>query len=290
MPALLLRRRRLGNGSCRGIAANNPSFIVHRHDRRPNFQWASITHVFRWGCTAQIPTGGGPTGPQVLNKVEAIHLTVDKVAFRKALAAAELSGPIWQQFAQVVFPAVVRPVRHWQGRHTYKVNNNAELNQAVARCVRAAGGWYASPFVDKVAEYRVFVVQGRVACVARKTPSNPQAVAWNVAQGGSFDNVSFDNWPLKAVKQSIKAFNLSDLDFGGVDIMVDAEGGCHVLEINAAPSLTSPYRLSCMAKCFQWIVDKGKDRIGLIEDRGGWRKFVHPAVSAEAQLITGVRA
>ena len=114
------------------------------------------------------------------------------------------------------------------------------------------------------------------------TPGNPEDVAWNVARGGRFDNVPWDQWPLKAVRVSIEAFSLSSLDFGGVDIMVDADGNCFVLEINSAPSLTSPYRQQCMAKAFNYILNGTKERIPLSDRRGGYKKFIHPAICNEA--------
>jgi glutathione synthase/RimK-type ligase-like ATP-grasp enzyme len=147
------------------------------------------------------------------------------------------------------------------------------------------GNYYINEFIDKVAEYRVCVVQGRAVWVAVKTPGNPNDVAWNVNKGGRFDNVKWDDWPLKAVKKSIEAFNLSDLDFGGVDVMVDMEGECYILEINSAPSLTSPYRQECMAKTFDWIVNNGKARIPVSNERGGYTKFIHPAISENARLV-----
>ena len=107
-------------------------------------------------------------------------------------------------------------------------------------------------------------------------------MAWNVARGGRFDNVDWGDWPLKAVKTSIEAFNLSSLDFGGVDVMVDGDGGCYVLEINSAPSLTSPYRQEKMALAIDYMLEHGKERIPLTTERGGYRKFIHPAVSADA--------
>ena len=70
--------------------------------------------------------------------------------------------------------------------------------------------------------------------------------------------------------------------------MVAVEDGnfkCYILEINSAPSLTSPYRQECMAKGFDWIVEHGKDHIPLVEERGGYRKFIHPAVCDKAVLV-----
>jgi hypothetical protein len=77
---------------------------------------------------------------------------------------------------------------------------------------------------------------------------------------------------------------MSKLDFGGVDVMVDAKGNCYVLEINSAPSQTSPYRQSCVAKAFDYMIEKGKDRIGLVEEKGGYLKFIHPAIDEKAKL------
>ena len=129
-------------------------------------------------------------------------------------------------------------------------------------------------------------VQGRVVWVAEKTPDDPSDIAWNVARGGRFDNVRWGDWPLRAVRVSREAFLLSRLDFGAVDVMVDAEGECYVLEINSAPSQTSPYRQKCMAKAFDYIMrNENKERIPVTEARGGWKKFIHPALSDEAILI-----
>ena len=72
------------------------------------------------------------------------------------------------------------------------------------------------------------------------------------------------------------------LDFGGVDVMVVAGGNAYVLEINSAPSQTSPYRQECTAKAFDYIVQYGKERIDVVQERGGYRKFIHPCLTNEA--------
>lgn len=287
---ILLRRRKLGNTSCREIArlaATLGTMISVLRNDRP----VPLGHdtLIRWGCTSEVPIRN------VINTTAAIHQVNDKLGFRRTLNEAGLCPQTWfnvNDYPFMQWPAdilragvVVRPSRHAQGRRLHVANNEGDLR---AFCGRYPGGYYISKLINKVAEYRVFVVQGRAVAVAQKTPGNPQDVAWNVARGGRFDNVHWDNWPLKAVKTSIEAFNLSQLDFGGVDVMVDAEGNCYVLEINSAPSLTSPYRQECMAKALVHILRHGKDRIPLIEGRGGYRKFIHPAVCDTAQLVGGV--
>jgi len=234
----------------------------------------------RWGCTSTVPA------KNVLNTAAAIHEVNDKAKFRVVLDEAELCPPTWQSIfdvpqEEVRLGVVFRPAVHSRGRHIYRCFSMLQLQE----CKYKHPDHYVSKFVDKVAEYRVCVVQGRAVWVAKKTPDDVNDLAWNVAKGGRFDNVRWDDWPLKAVKKSIEAFNLSNLDFGGVDVMVDKGGECYVVEINSAPSLTSPYRQECMAKAFDWIVLHGKKRIPLVEEKGGYSKFIHPAVCDRAKML-----
>lgn len=276
----ILRRRKLGRTSCREITRLSKTGIrLFRNDDRhlPN---DPNELCIRWGCTSEVAS------KTVLNRSQAIHQAADKAGYRRLLSPKNLCPKTY--FTREELPdlngehdhsLIFRPRNHHQGRHLYVVERPEEVDGAIRKC---GPGWYASEYINKVAEYRVFIVSGRCVAVAQKTPANPQAVAWNVAQGGRFDNVKWDEWPLKAVKVSIEAFNLSGLDFGGVDIMVDAKGGVFVLEINSAPSLTSPYRQECMAKAFDYISVHGKNMIPLTDDRGGYKKFIHPAICADA--------
>lgn len=273
MTAVLLRRRRLGNGSCTGIrAAMQQAVVIVRHWRD---QWpADVTHVFRWGCTANIPDG-----PMVVNNAAGIHWCSDKRGSRLAMQASGVSVPETHSAEDFLARRgafegqwVSRPATHAQGRN---------LSTGIPITLDVYPGGYVSRLINKVAEYRVFVCQGRVVWVARKTPGNPDQVAWNVAQGGRFDNVPWGDWPLRVVKEAVKAHNVSGCDFTGIDVMVDAEGTPYVLEANSAPSQTSPYRQSCVAKAFDWIVQNGKAPIPVAERRGDWKKWGHPCLSEE---------
>lgn len=276
MAAVLLRRRKLGHKSCRDISGFSTAGLgVVRNDSNLP---AGTDLVFRWGTTSNVPCNN------VVNTAHAIHGVNDKTGFRRILNEHDLCPATWFSIDAVphdAFPVIVRPAHHSQGRHLHVCNSYVELQAACRVC---GPGHYISKLINKVAEYRVAVVQGRAVWVAKKTPGNPDDVAWNVARGGRFDNVNWGDWPLRVVKCAIEGFNLSELDFGGVDVMVDAEGTPYILEINSAPSQTSPYRQQCMAKSFDYIIRNGKDRIPLIEARGGYRKFIHPAICDTAQL------
>jgi glutathione synthase/RimK-type ligase-like ATP-grasp enzyme len=179
---------------------------------------------------------------------------------------------------------VLRPRHHAQGRNLFVVNNIQEVANVVHEHPRVFNnGWYLSDLIDKVAEYRVYVVNGMVATVASKTPDDPTQVAWNTAQGGRFDVVNWGDWPSEVVRVACEAFKYTDLDFGGVDVMVDRDGKAYVIEINSAPSLPSlsdgrvSYRQKCMAKCFKYMEENGLERM-VPDYNSGWRGVIHPAV------------
>jgi glutathione synthase/RimK-type ligase-like ATP-grasp enzyme len=285
MTVIILRRPKLGLSVKHLVEKSDLIDKVVRNDRRlPD----DLSLVFRWGTTSNVDCRN------VVNTAEAIHRVNDKAGFRKVLMdqAPDTCPKTWGDWLDLdeddmqgferEFPVIVRPRTHAQGRHVYLVNNRAELDAAIVRC---GPGWYASEYIAKVAEYRVTFVQGRVVWVAKKTPADPAAIAWNVARGGRFDNVRWDEWPLKTIRVAREAFMLSGLDFGAVDVMVDANGRPYVLEINSAPSQTSPYRQECMAKAFDYIVRNGKDSIPIIPERGGYKKFIHPALTPDAQMV-----
>ena len=276
--AIILRRRKLGLTSCREIAARGmEAYCVVRNDKEvPEGHDLCI----RWGCTSNVPI------KNVLNKAAAIHEVNDKAGFRKKLDDAELCTETWWNKDAVPREAIndgliVRPRTHSRGRNLFVVPEMS-LDEA---CRRAGHGYYINRLITKATEYRMFVVSGRVVAVAEKTPGNPNDVAWNVAQGGRFDNVKWDGWPMKAVRKSVEAFNLTDLDFGGVDVMVDKDGEAYVIEINSAPSLTSDYRQTCFAKAFDYIIRNGKARLPMVNEKGGYLKFIHPAVCDRARMV-----
>lgn len=273
MSNYLLRKRGLGKTSCDGIAKFAETLKVGRSDR----PLVDAEMVFRWGCTSRIEED-----VQIINPISAMRLVANKAEFRRILDGEGLCPKTWiEEAADVQFPAIVRPPTHAEGRDLWLVNTHEELQRATEQ---AGPGWYASVYIPKMAEYRVYAAQGRVIGVARKRPEDPAAIAWNAAQGGHFENVKWNAWPLRVVRVALEAFALAKLDFGGVDVIVDQAGVCYVLEINTAPSITSEYRQRSFAKTFDWIVRNGRAPIPLVEARGGYRKFIHPAMCGEALL------
>lgn len=286
--ATIVRRRKLGMSSAKGIVdASQQGIQWCRHDKGvPN------DNVYiRWGCTAMLPN------PQatVLNKSAAISEVNDKLAFRRKLNDHALCPKTWfstHEYCEAnhaygynarIRPVVIRPPKHAQGRNLVVCRSVGEVTDTCAKYRRLFGGYYISKLIEKVEEIRVFVVQGRAVAVAKKTPANPNEVAWNVAKGGRFDNLKWDEWNVNAVDTAIKAFNLSRLDFGGVDVMIDVNGNATVLEINSAPSLTSPYRQQCMAKALDYMIANGNERLRYVDKPKKYRHVIHPCITDKAE-------
>lgn len=123
------------------------------------------------------------------------------------------------------------------------------------------------------------VMAGRVAWVAEKTPGNPEDHAWNVGRGGRFDNVRWGEWNVDVVNEALKAASLTGLFYCGVDVMLGVGGVPYVVEVNSAPSQTSPYRISCTAKVLRFHAELDNwDNLPLAHLADHWKFFGHPAI------------
>lgn len=272
---ILLRRRKLGRTSCREISART-NIVTFRNDKRIP---TDIDYLFRWGCTTVCEA------KHTINKSEAISLANNKLATRQALAQLEHKGKpiIPQTYYSInewddVLPVIVRATHHAQGRSLCYCTTKEELNNAVIFFRKRGKEYYISEYIEKEAEYRVFVVQNRVVWVTKKTPANPADIAWNVAQGGRFDNVPWSEWPLRACRIALMTVEAVGLDFGGVDVMQKGKD-FYVLEVNSAPSMTSEYRQTTTAKAFQYIIDNGKQHFPTPEKINSYKDCIHPCLT-----------
>ena len=299
-----LRRKGLGAGSVRGMAswltsiptgeatsvgvrcwsASDGQTSVLRNDCLGITASSRILEatqlLVRWGCTT---TTGIGIEKQV-NPSRGIRSVNDKIGARQLLShqASELvPNTFWRVSSQLSGSCILRPKHHAQGRNLHVVEDMDTLRSLATRY--GEGNWYASELIDKVREVRVYWVNGRVATVAEKTPADPSAVAWNVAQGGRFDVIGWGDWPLEACRVACEAMKHFELDFGGVDLMMDRDGRWYLIEINSAPSLpllsdgSVSYRQKCMAKTFKWMLEHGKERMDA-DYNNGWRGYIHPAI------------
>lgn len=283
MSKVFLRKQGLGLDTIRNVIAQmSERFRIARVDIRsqPIPHGSSSSVAINWGTMAL------PSDYYVFNKPSSIRKSSAKGSFRVQLYENGLA-PYTTMSSDVPedkFPVVVRPLTHFGGKYLAVANDESEL-QTVLQKREYLDGYYISSLVKKSKEFRVFVTQGRVVYIVNKIPDDANAVAWNVHQGGRFENVRFSSWDLGVAKASLKAMSLTGLDFGAVDVIVSESGEVYVLEINTAPALQSPYWVSCVAKAFDYMTNN-RNHIDVDIDGGNWRNFVHPAISEEAVTST----
>ena len=275
----ILRRRGLGLGSTKAIKElSQHDITIVRNDALPTFKEDDV--ILRWGCTSLAPA---PPLTTTLNKSAAISIANSKSFFRNVLQehVPEIVPKTWFNYLSesITYPCVLRPATHAQGKFLYLCQNRDSIKALINTHPILNGNYYISEYIPKVAEYRVCFIQGLVAWVAHKIPKDPQAIAWNVAQGSKFENVSWKKWPINVIETAYKAYLLSGLYLGGVDVMVNKDGRSYVLEINSAPSHTSPYRKQCTTKCIDYgITNNNFDHLKPDENFKKYGKWLHPAL------------
>ena len=277
----ILRRRGLGLGSTKAIKElSQHEITIIRNDKLPEFKLKDV--ILRWGCVSTIPAD--PDITITLNKSAAISVVSNKSFFRSVLQAnvPEIIPKTWFNYhdPNITYPCILRPATHAQGKNLFLCQTFEGLQKAYlyTPCF-VQDKYYISEYIPKVAEYRVCFIQGLVAWVANKIPKDPQAIAWNVAQGSKFENVSWKKWPIDVIETAHKAYLISGLYFGGVDVIVDKDGRSYVLEINSAPSHTSPYRKQCTTKCIDYgVTNKNFAHLPQNENFKKYGKWLHPAL------------
>lgn len=273
----LLRRRRVGRMTCAGIASLSTKNIRVITPREAVRGLSRGEVVIRWGCTAMTPCDLS------LNKSEFIHRAFDKKGTRLFLHEQGVSVPkTWQN--RDVFdhayhtgfwdtPKIVRPMTHAYGRDLYVVRNPDELADAVLSCESTG---YTSDFIDKMAEYRVMIVQGKVLSVIRKRPQGNE-VAWNRHQGATFQQIHPERWRMLTVREAMRAFNASGLDYAAIDVIVDHDSQPYVLEINTAPAVR-PWMQQVWAQALDYALDHLEFAKMNLEGRLRYRDYMHPVL------------
>lgn len=259
---ILLRRKGMVSGKTLAQA------LEIRDCRSDRVIPGDVDTVIRWGCTT------GVECQREINTAVAISRISAKNTFRKILEPEGLCPPTWHKWEEVpdeACPVVVRPAVHSKGRDFYYCPEPENIPEATRHFV----SYYITKFIEKEAEYRAFVAQGKVVWMARKFPAREDDKIWNVENGGHFENVRWKEWPASVCDYAIRACKLAELDFGAVDLITKGKDA-YVLEINSAPALTTPYRTECTITTLKWMLE-GKE----VEDnpeRRGYGRYIHPAV------------
>lgn len=272
---ILLRRIPIGIDSCREIQAESTTGLVTVLNDTPIPEDTKL--VFRWGCTSVVPKGC-----TVVNPAVAIHRCFDKRQTRLDMQRLGISVPqTWDVHTAVpadIGEVIFRPAKHACSENLHVVDtSDGGWQEALGMLAEQFPSYYISRRINKVAEYRVAIVQNRVIWVLNKVPENPEDISWGCVEGGMFYNVRWSSWPMNVVELAMKAARYSRTDFCAVDVLVDDEGKAYVLEINTAPH-SYGYQARCFSRAFDFIVANGKTMFDTPPDCTSWKAVIHPAI------------
>jgi glutathione synthase/RimK-type ligase-like ATP-grasp enzyme len=260
-----------------GYMKNNVPVILNKEDTPPQ----DATLCIRWGCTGSVPQ------KSVLNTAKSIHLGFNKPLFRSMLWEHGLA-PKYFQHGEAVYeqdlPVLVRPEHHTQGKDAYLCKTLEQIGPAVAQC---GHNYYVSKYIEKIQEFRVFVIQGRVVFIMEKFPNSKNDIAWDFSPDSEWGNVKWSKWNSNVLSTAVNSMKISGLDFGGVDVVVDESGAAYALEINSAAGVYGNYMANCVAKAFDWIIDSGdKSHIPVCNKKTNYPylNFIHPAIESGAYV------
>lgn len=182
-------------------------------------------------------------GIVVYNDGRAIELSVDKAMTSFLLQQAQIpTPPTWvtpinsealgiaRRELAAGHRLVAKPIFGSQGQGVQKLDSTDDLG----RLVSSGGIFYLQRFVENghaaSSDWRVFVINGKARSAMRR-----YGKTWlnNVAQGARCEIAVLDGGLRKLAEDAVSALNMN---YGGVDIMCDAEGRYSVIEVNSIPA------------------------------------------------------
>lgn len=280
---VLLRRKELGN-NCGFIADEIKGMKICMPTEVPK----GTNWLVRWGTTTKLPAANDKAN--VINFASAIIETSDKGTFRAKAHKAGLTPKTWLTFDELAKDeegaeaVIIRSRHHERSEGINLCKTPAQAEAAIKKITAKGDAYYISEYVKKDREFRVFVANGRAFMVFEKKPRNKADVSWGCVEEGALEYVNWSEWPLHVVENAIKAFNLSKLHFGAVDV-IEKAGKAYFLEINTAPEVW-PYYGQRFADVFKWMFKKGtgaKAREPIaIKNFKDWKNLIHPAITDKA--------
>lgn len=182
-------------------------------------------------------------GVLIYNNPCGIERTVDKAMTSVLLKYARLPTPdtwvceskehaefICRQAQQQGKDIVLKPLFGSQGVGIHRISNNVEL----IHDEKFAGVYYLQTFIDcgdrTPFDIRVLVIN-RTAHAAMTRHSTTWIT--NRSQGATCRHLPLDKTLCELAEAAIKAVGI---EYGGVDLIMDASGQLHIIEVNSIPS------------------------------------------------------
>lgn len=197
--------------------------------------------VARRSPDCQINWGRNDTSLDVLNGH--IGNTTNKREMRELFSAHDVPMPYLFRAVDTIdwrdgrtdYPVIVgRPDRHTHGRGFWKIETEQQLDRAVRGTRTKKAATHFMEFIEAEHEIRVHVFNGKSVRMSEK---HVEGTVGNWKQYTTIKPTIDSKTKQKARKAAKQAVAAVGLDFGAVDILVDAKSNVYVLEVNSAPGI-----------------------------------------------------
>lgn len=147
-----------------------------------------------------------------------------------------IPGPVGIESAlhNLSWPIIGRPDKHMKGRGFWLCKNVRDVRRALRGSRRKKAATHFMEYIDNIEhEYRVHIFKGKSIRISEKAYEDE-----NVPMYRKTYTTIKPTGPVKEVRKAAKkAMEAVGLDFGAVDVIVDADEKVYVLEVNAAPGI-----------------------------------------------------
>jgi glutathione synthase/RimK-type ligase-like ATP-grasp enzyme len=191
--------------------------------------------IIRYG-NSSVPD---PEDGQILNKLDAVQKSSNKPRCKKLLMDAGIPTPRLFTLEEVMtghiqFPVIVRPAIHFKGRGFNICNSIQEVR-------RFPTNYYIQEIVDKIDEYRLFILKDRIIeANIKEVPEGTTPMVRNHETGCFFRWIRVADLHRDLKRATRDAMQTVGLDFGAVDCAtIQTRDGVRstIFEINSAPGL-----------------------------------------------------
>jgi len=131
------------------------------------------------------------------------------------------------------WPLVVKHRSLGKGSGIYKVNDRLDLENLLDELEESGkiSRYYIQEYLDLKADYRVLYIAGKVVGVMQRFPKKGDFRA-NFSLGGTVAKAELTPLIENLSYRSAKATNI---EFGGIDVVVDKKNNHYILEVNRTP-------------------------------------------------------
>lgn len=158
-----------------------------------------------------------------------------------------------------VGPYLIKPVDGQKGEGIVVLDSLEEVKQAIAA---DPTGWVIQPFIPNEGDYRVLCYGYEVRGAMYRQAAKGMIVN-NTSQGGTSSYVEPETIPTDIAKLAVKAANAVQYAVAGVDVLVDAAGKAHVLEVNQGSQIVTGHHVNKKMAAFAgFISERIVDRFG----------------------------